>query len=85
MCSLGLFTAIGEVLNILKKLTVWRRGLQRTEEQDKDRMLDNSERRINFPWCQGSSRGYLIHLVSQRRQEGPGIGHKEPKTLMGGI
>lgn len=34
MCTLGLFTATCEVLNILKKLVVWCRGLQRTEEQE---------------------------------------------------
>lgn len=34
MCTLGLFTATCEVLNILKKLVVWCRGLQRAEEQE---------------------------------------------------
>ena len=42
MCTLRLFTATCEVLNILKKLTVQCRALQRTEEQKIDRMSDNS-------------------------------------------
>lgn len=37
MCTLGLFTATGKVLNILKKLIVWCRELQRTEEQERER------------------------------------------------
>lgn len=39
---MGLFTATGEVLNILKQLTVWCRGLQRTEEQERERKSDYS-------------------------------------------
>ena len=43
MWGLGLFTTTGEVLNILKQLPVWCRGLQRPEEQEMDKMSDHAD------------------------------------------